>query len=206
MPELGESTIEVPIPAALDSDVALECDVLDAKPSPQIKWYNNMGEIQEVREGNKVRFLDNGRYLYIGELQAIHLEQQYYCAVTNVNLSQEVSAPTRYVLTDTLTQGELKDYKQIGNLRAFVGNTSFEFAYVGGAFGNNSMNGTQNELFVNGVQVATLGKIGKINNITSTFLSSSETIFQLEASVGYNGLSSTTRRTGTVTVYRKLTY
>ena len=204
MPEPGESTIEVSAPVALNSDVALECDVLDAKPPPQIKWYDDQGEIQEIQQGNSVRFIDGGRYFYIRGLQATHLERQYYCAVTNANLSQEISAPTRYMLTDTLTQGELMDYKQIGDLRAFVGNTSFEFAYIGGAFGNNSMNGTRNDLFVNGLQVAALGNIGQINNITSTFLSSSG-IVQLEAVVHFNGLSSTARRTGSVTVHRKWT-
>ena len=58
---------------------------------------------------------------YFKSLQAAHFERQCYCAVTNVNLSQEISAPTRYVLTDNiLTQGVLRDYKQIGDLRAFV--------------------------------------------------------------------------------------
>lgn len=129
---MAESNITVPV--ALGSEVALKCDVLGANP-PQIKWYNDQGAIQEVTLDNSVRFLDDGHYLYLRRLQASHLERQYYCAVTNVNLSQEISAPTRYVLTDTLTQGVLMDYKQIGNLTAFVGNTSLEFAYVGGVFG-----------------------------------------------------------------------
>ena len=117
MAESGQSTVEVVVPVALNSAVAMECDVLDAKPSPQIKWFDDQGEIQEVLEGNSIRFLDGGRYLYLKSLQAIHLQRQHYCTVTNANLSQEISAPTRYVLTDNLTQGILVDYKQIGNLR-----------------------------------------------------------------------------------------
>ena len=120
MPEPGESTVEVPIPVALNSDVALECDVLDTNPPPQIKWYSDLGPIQEVVQGNSVRFLDGGRYLYLRKLLAAQLQRQYYCAVTNVNLSQEVPAPTRYVLIDNITRGELIDYKQIGNLRALI--------------------------------------------------------------------------------------
>ena len=89
MAELGESTVVVPIPVALNSAVALECDILDAKPPPQIKWFNDQGEIREITEGNCVRFLDNGRYLYLKRVQAIYLQQQYliYCIVTNAYLS-----------------------------------------------------------------------------------------------------------------------
>ena len=202
MAKPGESTVEVSVPVALNSDVALECDVLGVNPPPQIKWYNDTGVIQEVRQGNNVRFLDGGHYLYMRSLQAPHLKQQYYCTITNANLIQEISAPTRYLLTDNLTQGELMDYKQIGNQLAFVGNASFEFAYIGGTFGNNNRNGTRNNLFVNGLQVAALGNVGKINNITSSLLSSSG-IVQLEAFVRYNGLSSDAIRSGTVTIHRK---
>ena len=180
---------------ALSSSVALECDVLDAKPPPQIKWFDDQGEIQEIQNGNSVRFLDSGRYLYIKCLQAVHLQRQYYCAVTNANLSREISAPTRYVLTDNLTQGMLVDYKQIGNLRAFVGNSNFEFTFVGGVYGD-IVNETINVLTVDGTEVAILGNIGIIREI------SMPGIYSLEASINYNGLMAL--RNGTLTVYSKL--
>ena len=141
-----------------------------------------------------MRFLDGGRYLYLRKLQLSHLESQYYCAVTNANLSQEISAPTRYVLTDNLTQGVLIDYKQIGDLTAFVGNRSSEFAYVGGVFGNN-INGTINELTVDGDEVLSLGNIGMID-LRGLFE------HKLGANVRYNGLIAVRR--GTLTVHRKL--
>ena len=196
------SIIEVPIPVALNSDVALECDVLDAKPPPQIKWFDDLGEIQEDRLDNSIRFLDDRHYLYLRRLQAIHLERRYYCNITNVNLSQEVSAPTRYILIDNLTQGELIEYKQIRNHTAFVGNASFEFAYVGGAFGDNDVNGTINRLSANSEEVRVLGNVGIIDRI-SRFLSSPGIIL-LEASVSYNGLLSFETRSGTVIIHRKL--
>ena len=87
----GESAI----PAALNSDVALECDVLDAKPPPQIKWYKNTSEIQE---SNNACFLDDRRYLVLKNLQPRDFNGQYYCSVTNVNLSQEVPAPRQHEL------------------------------------------------------------------------------------------------------------
>ena len=77
--------------------------------------------ITEVEAGNGVRFLDEGRYLYMRNLQQSNLERQYHCAVTNARLNQKITAPTRYILNDNLTMGELSDYKQIGNLTAFVG-------------------------------------------------------------------------------------
>ena len=184
---------EVSVPVALHSDVALECDVLDANPPPQIKWYNDQGPIQEVILHNSVRFLDGGRYLYLTRLQTSHLERQYYCAVINANLSQEISAPTRYVLTETLTKGVLMEYKQIGNLTAFVGNTSLEFAYVGGVFGK-VINGTHITLMVNGVEVISLGSIGMIN------LTSLMGKVQLQASIIYSGM--TELRRGTLTIHR----
>ena len=72
MAESGTRDISVPI--ALNSAVALECDVLDANPPPQIKWYSNQGAIQEVTVDNSVRFLDGGHYLYLRRLQPSHLE------------------------------------------------------------------------------------------------------------------------------------
>ena len=192
---MTENTIEVPIPVAQNSDVALECDVLDANPPPQIKWYDDQGEVQEIRQSNNVRFLDNKRYLFIRRLQPSHLEQQYYCSVSNANLSQEVSAPTRYVLIDNLTQGELIDYKQIGDLIAFVGNTSFEFAYVGGVYGDN-VNGTINTFSVNSSGVSVLENVGIIHTIPSPGHSI------LEANVLYNGFSEIKR--GTLTINREL--
>lgn len=144
-----------------------------------------------------MRFLDGGRYLYIRRLQHSHLERLYYCAVTNVNLNQETSAPTRYILTDNLTQGVLIDHKQIGDLTAFVGNTSIEFAYVGGVFGNIVIiNGTANTLSVGGGRVLTTGNIGVIDLTTLT-----QRVTMLEARVHYNGMIA--ERRGTITIQRE---
>ena len=197
MAESGESTIEVSIPVALNSDVALECDVLDAKPPPQIKWCDDQGEIQEVLQSNRIRFLDGGRYLYLRSLQAIQLERQFYCNVTNANLHLEISAPTRYMLIDNITQGELMEYKQIGNLRAFVGNTSFEFSYVSGVFDGRT-NQTINRLTVNDdIDVTILGSIGIIPDRILTMPG----MVYLKAAVSYSGMVEL--RSGTLTIYRK---
>ena len=192
MAESGTRDISVPV--ALNSAVALECDVLDANPPPQIKWYSDQGAIQEVTQNNRVRFLDSGCYLYLGSLQPSHLERQYYCAVTNVNLNQEISSPTRYVLTDNLTQGVLIDYKQIGDLTVFVGNASIQFAYVGTVFGDIT-NTTVNRMTVDDVEVASLGNIGIVD-----LVSMMKGLLKLEARVSYNGMIAV--RKGTLTVNR----
>ena len=173
--------------------------MLDAKPPPQIRWYDDTGAIQEMTQDNSVRFLDSGRYLYLRRLQHLHLERQYYCNITNANLSQEVSAPTRYVLVDNLTQGTLMDYKQIGNQRVFIGNANVEFAYVGGVFGNSNMNGTSNRLFVSESELAPLGNVGEIDLMTFV-----PGVFQLRAIVRYNSLTSAVTRSGTLIVQRML--
>ena len=89
------------------------------------------------------------------------------------------------------------DYKPIGDLRAFVGNTSFEFAYIGGVFGDTS-NVTRNTLTFNNDDVSVLGNIGNIREMS--LLSSG--IFMLRARVTYINKVETKR--GTLAVYRKL--
>ena len=96
-----------------------------------------------------------------------------------------------------IVQGELVDYKQIGNLRAFIGNSSIEFAFVGGVFGN-VVNKTINTLSVNGDEVAILGNIG----IIDTTILSMPGMVHLEASINYNGGLTAVRR-GTMIVFRK---
>ena len=191
--EEGQETVEVSIPIALNSDVALECDVLGANPPPQIKWYNDQEMITEDLVRNTVRFLDEGHYLYIRRLEPTDLERQYHCRVTNAHLNEEITAPTRYILNDNLTMRVLTDYKQIGNLTAFVGNTSIEFSYVGGVFGR--QNGTTNTLSVNGVDVPVLGNIGEIREVNSPGVS------QLQAQVSFSG--GIVIRRGTLTIHRE---
>ena len=165
----------MPIEVALNSDVALECDVLDASPPPAIRWFNNQGEISVLQsQDDSIFFLEGGRYLYMRNLRQAQLQHQYYCVVTNALLDREVPSPTRYILNESLPQGELQTYKDIGNLVAFVGNTSYEFSYVGGVYGHGNImnpfgifNGTLNRMFADGAEVAVCGNIGIIDVISS---------------------------------------
>lgn len=174
---MNHTTVEVPVDVALNSDVALECDVLDTSPPPMIKWFNIQEGLltSEVLQNNiSIFFLEGGRYLYLRNLRQAQLQQQYYCVITNALLDREVSSPTRYTLNESLTQGELVTYKDIGNLVAFVGNTSYEFSYVGGVYGRGDtmnllgiFNGTINRMFADGAEVAVRGNIGIIDVISS---------------------------------------
>ena len=179
---------------AIYSDVALECDVLPANPPPQIRWLRDGSPIAEMRVNNEIRFLDGGRYLFLRVLEAADLMPTYHCEVTNVFLDRSVVAPTMYRLIDNLTRGVLIDYKQIGDLIAFVGNTSFEFAYVGGVYGNGARNGTINNLFQGTTQVADIGNIASIQTINTLGM------FDLSAIVVFDGV--TRERVGTLTVHR----
>ena len=187
---------DVSVSVALGSEVALECDVLDSKPPPQIVWRDGEGnEINEITVYTKHRFLDDRRFLYISDLQPADLALTYQCVVTNASLDRPMPAPTTYVLVDNLTCGELVDYKQIGDLRAFVVNTSIEFAYVGGRYGNGVVNGTLNQLFRYGNRVTNNGNIGLISDIGAPGTS------RLTASVTFDGMQ--VEREGTLTVHRK---
>ena len=186
---------EVPVSVALNSDVALECDVLDCNPPPQIRWLQDGHPIDEVTVNNEVRFLDGGRFLYMRLLTPADLMPTYRCEVTNVFLDRSVVAPTVYRLVDNLTQGVLMDYKQIGNLIAFVGNMSFEFVYVGGIYGIGGRNGTINNLFQDTAQIASIGSIASIDTINTVGQ------FELSAMVIFD--CGAGNRFGTLTVHRK---
>ena len=188
------------IPVALDSDVAMECDVLDANPPPQIQWRQNGDVLSEVTTQNEVRFLDGGRFLYLRELDNTQLQSTYSCSVINALLDQEMPAPTTYRLSDNLTQNVLVDYKQIGELTAFVGDRNVEFAYVGGASTSISpgRNGTSNVLSANGTDVPNvLGNIATILEINQVGR------IALEAEARYPGPSGFDIRTGSLDVFRK---
>ena len=198
---------EVPVSVALQSNVAMECDVLleSTNPPPQIRWLRNNGVTNEVIEemtaNNERRFLEGGRFLFIRSVEAADLEFTYQCEVTNVFLDRTELAPITYRLIDNLTQDVLEEYKQIGDLRAFVGNTSFEFSFVGGAFGS-SANGTTNVLSLTPTGMPSMD-IPNVANIAAIPMVATPGMFTLRAVVRYDG--GTTSRFGMLTVNRKFT-
>jgi hypothetical protein len=185
------------VSVALGSDVAIECDVnlSNTNPPPEITWrFGDGTEVNEITDNNKRRFLENRRYLYITALEAIDLVSTYRCEVTNAFLNFTRQAPTTYALVDTLPQGQLLEYKPIGHLTAFVGNTSFEFAYVAGWRGATT-NGTLNVLRQGTTIIAPVRNIAEISIITDPGT------VTLTANVRYDGNDQ--EETGSLTVHRK---
>ena len=165
-----ETTTEgtVPVSVAIRSDVALECDVdlSSTNPPPEIVWsFGDGSEVTEITGNNRRRFLENRRYLYIREVVASDLASTYRCEVTNAFLDLTVQAPTTYELIDNLTQGQLIQYKAIGELTAFVGETNFEVSYVAGWHSTGTANGTSNRVFLGETEITDPGSIGSIDVI-----------------------------------------
>ena len=187
---------DVFVPVALAAEVALKCDVLPSNPSPQITWRRdgNVIVVGETMMNTKHRLFNDGRYLYVSNLEEADLMSNYRCEVTNALADRTIPAPTTYRLLDNLTRGELFEYKQIGDLIAFTVNTSIEFAYVAGGF-TDALNGTTNRLFRDGTPSTSIGNIGVISDLTTPGKSRLEAVVTLGSSV--------VNRNGTLTVYRK---
>ena len=192
---------EVPINVALASSVALECDVVlsTTNPPPSIAWRRGDDSIiNEEETNNGRRFLDDGRFLYISSLEMADLMSSYRCEVNNAFLDRTIQAPTTYVLRDNLTRAVLVDYKPIGDLTAFVGNSSFEFAYVGGWLSEGAANGISSRLFRDGTEVPSIGNIGSIATIDAPGMSTLRADVRIDAN--------TVQKFGTLTVHRKCNF
>ena len=134
----GPNGIEVVnVSTGVDADVALECRVRGANPPPQIQWLDGTGTpLIEDRTNNVLRFLDNGRYLLIGQLMAAQVNANYYCSVTNVRLHETVRSPTTYDLNPILGTNEFMIYKRFINRTLILmggGTTTVDLSYIVGA-------------------------------------------------------------------------
>ena len=113
-------------------DVALECNVRDANPPPQIRWRDGNGNLlTEVMTNNLLRFLDNGRYLLIRGLTDAQVNTNYQCEVINARLHNTVRSPTTYDLVPNLGD-EYMIYKELINRTVLLGE-SVEISYIAGA-------------------------------------------------------------------------
>ena len=115
-----------------DDDVALKCHVQDANPPPQIRWHDGNGVLTEVMNNNRLRFLDNGRYLLIRQLTDAQVNTNYQCEVINARLHETIRSPTTYDLVPNLGSNEYMIYKELINKTILVGNT-VEISYIAGA-------------------------------------------------------------------------
>ena len=125
-------TVMVNVTTDGDDDVALECCVQEANPPPQIRWRDGNGVLTEDTTNNRLRFLDNGRYLLIRQLTSTQVNTNYQCEVTNARLHETVRSPTTYVLVNNLGANNFMIYKRLINRAILVGGT-VEMSYIAGA-------------------------------------------------------------------------
>ena len=129
----GQSgTVQVNVATGSQADVAIECRVRDANPSPQIRWRDRNGVLTEDTTNNRLRFLDNGRYLLIRQLTTAQINTNYQCEVTNARLHETVRSPTTYDLVDNVGTNDFMTYKSLISRTILVGST-VEISYIAGA-------------------------------------------------------------------------
>ena len=86
--------------------IAMDCGVLPSSPQPAITWRMNGVAINETLfPVLKYRFLDDGQYLVIYNLESSDVNPgmgpvNYQCEVTNVNASLTEVSPTMYNLIE----------------------------------------------------------------------------------------------------------
>ena len=125
--------VTVNVTTAEDKDqVALECQVAESNPPPNIRWLGNGNPLTEQRLNNRLRFLDNGRYLLIRQLSSAQLNINYQCQVTNAHLHATVTSPTAYTLTNNIGNNEFRIYKRLID-RTILRGTTVELSYIAGA-------------------------------------------------------------------------
>jgi len=132
----GPNGIEVVnVSTGVDADVALECRVRGANPPPQIQWFDGTGLLTEDTTNNVLRFLDNGRYLLIGQLSPAQIATNYYCSVTNARLHETVRSNTTYDLAPVLGTNGFMIYKRFINRTLILmgGTATLDLSYIAGA-------------------------------------------------------------------------
>ena len=112
-------------------DVALSCNVTDAKPPPEIVWYYEDGS--QISSGNNPYYQNGGQYLVIFGLTTADINHRYRCGVTNARLYHKVLSNITYSLNDLDSSfPDFVVYKHLENKTVLVGDTA-EFTVVAGA-------------------------------------------------------------------------
>ena len=126
-------TVNINVTTGSQAAVAIECRVRDANPPPLIRWRDANGPLTEVTNSNRLRFLDNGRYLLINQLTPGQVSTTYQCEVTNTRLHETVRSPTTYTLVNNVGANDFMIYKRfIINRTVLVGDT-IELSIIVGA-------------------------------------------------------------------------
>ena len=118
--------------AGNNDEVALECQVAESNPPPQIRWLGNGNPLTENRLNNQLRFLDSGRYLLIRQLTTAELNVNYQCQVTNARLHATETSHTVYTLANNIGNNEFSIYKRLMDMTILRG-TTVELSFIAGA-------------------------------------------------------------------------
>ena len=111
----------------------MECDVLDARPKPEIQWFTNGSRtpISEVRDQNQILYLDGGRYLFIRQMTALQRMNSYHCEVVNAYLNQtHVRAPITYLLSSNISNRALEVYRPVNELHHATSGEEVTYVYA----------------------------------------------------------------------------
>lgn len=135
----------VTLPTVLNGAVAMECDVLDARPKPEIRWFadTNPRPIVEVKKQNQILYLDDGRYLYIRTLTPMQRMMSYHCEIRNAFLSPtSVRAPTTYVLDGNILSFTLAEYRSADELNYAILGEPVTYVYAAAQAGEDGITAT----------------------------------------------------------------
>ena len=126
----SSTTETIVVTTGVRGTVAIECHVRDANPPPQIVWVDESGTtLTEDRINNRLRFLDNGRYLVIRQLTTAQVNTNYQCEVTNARLHETVRNNIMYDLVPTLGANETVIYKRLIN-RTILSGTTIDYSFI----------------------------------------------------------------------------
>jgi hypothetical protein len=112
--------------------VAMECDVLDARPSPKILWFanNDPTPIAEIKHLDRIHYLDGGRFLFIRRLTVKQRMSNYHCEITNAFFTTaSVRAPTTYALDGNILSYTMAVYRPADKLNYAVLGEPVTYAY-----------------------------------------------------------------------------
>ena len=102
----------------------MECDFLEASPSPLIKWFMNNGTFPIAEETNQdqVLFVEEGRFLFIRVLTARQRNSSFHCEVVNAFLgTRPQKSPITYTLGGDIPPNTLETYIDDRSVTAIIG-------------------------------------------------------------------------------------
>ena len=121
---------EVQIKTILGGAVTMECDVLDAVPTPKIQWFAD-GRLVTAGPSpfSVIVYDEGGKYLFIRSLTAEHRRARYHCEVANKLGHLRAVAPTTYTLNGVIDMHTLTVYRPLEPILVSVGETERRIVY-----------------------------------------------------------------------------